>query len=363
MLKALRILRNYLCYCGIERAEYRAVKKDAYVSNYKVWRTLNCLIATVFGILFVASLFDPLLVQNRPFYLVAFLLSAVIIGIFFAVKKDSVLAQLLIYLSISLLFLFSAFITQNKPELPATTFIVMLLITPMFMIDKPFFMGIELTVASAVFLVWMHFVKPYTIWRMDLINILIFTFVGFFLHVIANSIRIKEFVLTKKINLQKDTDDMTGLKNKGALTREINDFLANVSKNKGILFILDIDRFKSINDTYGHDVGDQVIRQLAGFLDRYFKNGEIVGRFGGDEFIFFIKDVDDEETAGRIASEIVSGVPQAIRLPDETQKTSASIGIALYHGAEKNYSELFKKADTALYEVKATRIGQYLIYK
>ena len=259
--------------------------------------------------------------------------------------------------------MFGALITQNKPEFPATTFIVMLLITPMFMIDKPYFMGIVLSIASAVFLIWMHAVKPIDIWQMDFVNIVIFAIVGFFLHVISNSIRIKEFVLTRTINIQKDTDDMTGLKNKGSLTRAINEYFSDETKSEGILFLLDIDYFKTINDSFGHDVGDSVIIQLGAFLNGYFKNDEIVGRFGGDEFVVFIKDTSDEELAFKTALELSSGISESVELPDKDRKINASIGIALYHGKEKNYSEIFKKADVALYEVKSNRQIKFKIFK
>ena len=362
-MKILHTLINYLCYCGIEKEEYNHVKKDAYVSNFRLWRLLHCFMAGVFAVLFVGSLLDDMLVRNLWIYL-AYLLYALVSAVcFFIIKEDSLLAQFWIYLSISLLFLLGCFLTLTNLEHPSTTFIVMLLITPMFMLDKPFFMGIESAVASAVFLVWMHAFKDPVIWRMDLVNVTVFALSGFFIHVISNTLRIKEFVLTRQLNIQKDTDELTGLKNKSALTREINAFLCDASKDKGILFILDIDRFKSINDTYGHDVGDSVIKQLGAYLNGCFDGGEIVGRFGGDEFVFFKKDADDEETAADIAQKIVAGVTQNVSLPDEKQQVSASIGIALYHGEEKYYSELFKNADLALYEVKSKRIDHYKIFR
>ena len=362
-MKFLRTLRNYFCYCGIEKEEFNAIKKNAYVSNFAVWRMLHLLMTAVFAFLSVSSLFNEMLKVNRLFYLGAFVYSAVALALFFILKKDSIVAQLLIYLSISMLFLFGCFITQNKPEVPATTFFVLLLLTPMFMIDKPFFMAIEMTVASVIFLIWMRGVKPYDIWKMDFINVLIYLVVAIFIHIIANSIRIKEFVLTREIKIQKDTDDLTGLKNKGALTRAINEFLADATKDKGIMFLLDIDHFKAINDTYGHDIGDSVIRQIGGFLRGEFKNGEIVGRFGGDEFIVFIKDTDSTDVALGVASDIVVGAATTVSLPDEDKKVGVSIGIAVYHGEEKNYSEIFKKADVALYDVKSDRTQKYKIYE
>lgn len=105
-----------------------------------------------FSALFIFSICSTFAADNKFFYLAAFLYSAVASVFFFILKKDSLLAQLLVYLSISLLFLFGIFITQNKLNSPAISFIAFLLITPLFMIDKPYFMSIELVVASIVFL-------------------------------------------------------------------------------------------------------------------------------------------------------------------------------------------------------------------
>lgn len=362
-MRFLRTARNYFFYSGIEKDEYNAVKKDAYVSNYVIWRLLHVLLVAAFAFLYISSLFYDLLESNRLFYLFALVYSVVASVLFFVMKKDSLVAQLLIYLSISLLFVFACLITQNKPEIPATTFIALLLIAPMFMIDKPFFMTFELVAASTVFLVWMYNVKPYDIWQMDLINVIIFTIVGIILNIIANSVRIKEFVLTRKINIQKDTDELTGLMNKGALTREIKLALDDSSVNKGLLLVMDVDHFKHINDTYGHDVGDNVIVQLGGLLGRNLADNEIAARFGGDEFVIFIKDTDDPEVARNTAEAIIKGASESVKLPVSDQNVSVSIGIAVYNGLEKTFTEIFKKADTALYRSKADTTKKYNFYE
>ena len=362
-MKVIRLLRNYFFYCGISKDEYNAVKKEAYVSNFIVWRVLHILMVVVFCFLFIGSLRYGIMKSNGMLYLAAFLYSLVALLFFFILKKDSIFAQFLIYLSISLLFLFGCMLSLNKPDIPAVTFIGFLLITPMFMIDKPFFMAFELGAASTIFLIWSHSVKPYGIWQIDFGNVILFTFVGIILNVIANSIRIKEFVLTRAINIQKDTDEMTGLRNKGALTREINQLLLGQSTEKGLLFIIDIDNFKSINDTYGHDIGDDVIRQLGSFIAKTFDPDDIVGRFGGDEFIAFVRNTDNLETASRVAENMIKGASENIGLPASDKKVSLSIGIAVYRGREKNYSEIFKKADTALYTAKADSEKRFCIYE
>ena len=362
-MKILRKLRNYYFYCGIEKDEYNALKKDAYVSNFIVWRVLHFMMAIIFGFLFIGSLFNDLMMANRLFYFALFLYSVIAIAAFFILKKDSLIAQFLIYLSMTMLFLFACFITQNKPDIPATTFIALLIITPMFMIDKPFFMTIELCAASAIFVAWMYRVKPYEVWRYDLYNVVLYTIIGIFLNIIANSIRIREFVLTRQINIQKDTDELTGLRNKAALTREINAFLADDKSDKGIMFILDVDRFKSINDNYGHDVGDQVIRQLGKYLGSISSDKEITGRFGGDEFVIFLKDTNDKETARKMAEKIIEEVSEKVTLPNKEEKVAVSIGAAIYDGKEKNYSEIFNRADSAMYKAKGDPDYRYFLYE
>lgn len=360
-MKILRKIKNYLLYCGIEKEEYNAIKKDVYTSNFGIWRVLHCMMAALFGFLFVYSLFADLFKSNMFFYLGIFIYSVTNTVVFFALKKSSNLTQGLIYLSIVVLFLFGCLITQNKPDTSATLFFILLLITPMFMLDQPFIMGFLLIAVSAGFSVWMYNVKPFDIWQMDFIDAITYTIVGIFIHIIVNAIRIREFVLTRKINIQKDTDDLTGLKNKGALTRAINDFLADKSKDKGIMLMLDINDFKSVNDTYGHDVGDSVINQFGAFLANTFTKDDIVGRFGGDEFIVFIKNSDDLDAAAEAARAIISGVSSHVKLPDEGNLIGVSIGIAIYHGEENNYSEVFKKADVALYKTKADRSAGFSI--
>ncbi len=361
-MKILRFLRNYFFYCGIEKDDYNALKKDAYISNFKIWRLLHFIMAAAFGILFSFSMFSGMMEVNMYFYLAAFGYSCLAMIAFHLLKPDALIAQFMIYLSISLLFIFGILITMNKPEYPGVTFIVFLLISPMLMIDKPYFMAIELSAAAAVYLIWMYQVKPYDIWKIDFVNVVAYTIIGIFLNILSNSIRIKEFVLTREINKQKDTDELTGLKNKSALTREINKFMEDDSNKHGLMFLFDIDKFKSINDTLGHDVGDQVIEQLGTYLGKKFTGDEVVGRFGGDEFVIFIKNNDDIDSACHIAQDIVDGVAENVALPNG-QKVSISIGIAVYDGIEKGYSKVFKQADTALYRAKADTVKRYAVYE
>ena len=198
--------------------------------------------------------------------------------------------------------------------------------------------------ASTGFLVWMHFIKAPAAWEVGLLNTIVFTMTGILLHIVAVHVCIKEFALIRKINIQKDTDEMTGLMNKSALTHAIHEYLAKPTSEHGIIFLLDTDHFKSINDTYGHDAGDIVIRRLGLFLPERIHSSEIAGRWGGDEFITFLKDTNDLDYAGGLALKLAREAAQKVDMPEGAGEISISAGIALYQGKVKNYSELFKKS-------------------
>ena len=177
----------------------------------------------------------------------------------------------------------------------------------------------------------------------------------------------KEFQLVDQretFKEQASKDPLTHLFNRRAMNENIRSIRRDCSpRSQYIIGIGDIDNFKRINDTYGHDVGDCVIVQLGNYLNSKVKGDEILGRFGGDEFILVVKSTDDERAAVKLADEIVRGASENINIGKTDEKVSLSIGIAIYRGQEKNYSELFKKADIALYEAKADPDNRFYIYE
>ena len=96
-MNTLRTIRNYICYYGIEKEEFRVVKKDAYVSNFKIWRILNFFMVAVFGVLFIGSCFNDMMQMNRIYYLVLFLYSIVVSVAFLLLKKESIVIDPLIH--------------------------------------------------------------------------------------------------------------------------------------------------------------------------------------------------------------------------------------------------------------------------
>lgn len=166
------------------------------------------------------------------------------------------------------------------------------------------------------------------------------------------------------LEVKAQTDAMTGLLN-AVSTRENVDVWLKNGECRGMqaLIMLDVDRFKDVNDTYGHAVGDEALRQSAALLKRHFRGSDIVGRVGGDEFIVFMKNIP----GGTIVSSQLEKLCQAfhaIRIAEaQDLRLTCSAGAALAPADGGDFDTLYKKADLALYSVKRGARDGFAIYK
>ena len=143
-------------------------------------------------------------------------------------------------------------------------------------------------------------------------------------------------------------DGLTGLLNKDAFKRLVENALKNTDKACALI-VIDLDNFKQVNDKYGHMEGDDVIKKTAKIIRDNIRAEDFVGRFGGDEFVVFLKENSMEETA-RIAETINRLVRCYCQLYDTPLELGVSIGVAHHSGnKEVTYDTLFKLADQAMY--------------
>ena len=148
------------------------------------------------------------------------------------------------------------------------------------------------------------------------------------------------------------TDVLTGLANRAGLTHLMAEQVMGLSSgNKLALFWLDLDRFKEVNDTMGHPVGDRVLTEVADRLRDSVSARGVVARFGGDEFILAVH-VEDQAEAGRLGEQVLDRVRSPIRIGGDRLQIGASIGIALMPDNGSNLDELMQHADLALYDAK-----------
>ncbi|OON95988.1 MAG: hypothetical protein ATN32_06735 [Candidatus Epulonipiscium fishelsonii] len=168
----------------------------------------------------------------------------------------------------------------------------------------------------------------------------------------------------KELQFQAERDQLTSLYNKSITAHLINQRIQQ--KQKGILFMIDCDYFKQVNDTLGHDVGDKVIVDIANTISNIFapysKEETIIGRVGGDEFMAFVVPNNNKFNISEIAEKACSQLSQTYSNSVSTVSTSASIGIAEVNESIASFSELYLLADAALYESKNNGRNQFTIY-
>lgn len=174
-----------------------------------------------------------------------------------------------------------------------------------------------------------------------------------------------ESEIQEKLQLKKkaDHDTVTGLFNKEYCLQSITnffDFQTNAGK-KGALLIIDLDHFKQVNDNLGHLAGDEVLKDLSKTLKAEFRQEDILGRWGGDEFIVFIEDIKTEDLIIERAKKLCNLMNKEFFYEGKSHFISISIGIS-FTDQNSTYDQLFKEADLALYVVKNGQRNDVKVY-
>ncbi len=160
------------------------------------------------------------------------------------------------------------------------------------------------------------------------------------------------------------TDELTGLPNRRLLTDRLDRALAFGARRgfTSALLLIDLDRFKEVNDTLGHDYGDELLRSVSARLAAAFRDSDTVARLGGDEFAVLLPEVADEEAAVRQAERCLALLREPFVIRGFTLGVDASIGLVLCPRHGRTADELVRAADVAMYEAKAGRRG-VLVYE
>ena len=168
-----------------------------------------------------------------------------------------------------------------------------------------------------------------------------------------------------ELRLKADKDALTGLYNKGTAITLITDAMKECAENhqKAAMIMIDLDHFKSVNDTFGHASGDMILEEAGGKLRDTFKGRDIVGRMGGDEFLVFMTDIKGPEDAIGISKKLNELLTRPISNSQGDVTVTASIGIAVFDGDDVDYETLFGMADKALYITKENGRNGYTLYQ
>lgn len=166
----------------------------------------------------------------------------------------------------------------------------------------------------------------------------------------------------KELVDKADTDQLTGLNNKIATERKIQEYIEQNPDKQCLFFLFDIDNFKKINDTLGHAFGDEVLRSLGHQLSNEFRVTDIIGRTGGDEFILFLKDIKTDDLLEKEAKRFVNFFRSFQAGEYVKYSATSSIGATVFPRDAKDYYGLYTAADSALYEAKRQGKNRMVFY-
>ncbi len=160
------------------------------------------------------------------------------------------------------------------------------------------------------------------------------------------------------------TDALTGLPNRMALLMRLAQILPDARRHqwKVAMMFLDLDRFKTINDTLGHQVGDELLREVACRLSRLVRESDFVARLGGDEFVIILPAISTPADAATVASKITATLSTPIEADGHELHTSPSIGISIFPDDGTDGNTILKNADTAMYHAKAAGRNNYQFF-
>jgi diguanylate cyclase (GGDEF)-like protein len=159
-------------------------------------------------------------------------------------------------------------------------------------------------------------------------------------------------------------DELTGLPNRSLFNQRLNHALTKVKRNKASLAVLfvDLDRFKNINDTLGHEAGDRVLQEMAKRFKTCLRQSDTVARLGGDEFVVLLEDITDPKQAANVAGKIIATALKPFAVAGGDYHVTASIGISIYPDDGEDDQTLMKHADIAMYLAKDQGKNNYQYY-
>ncbi|MBQ7680059.1 MAG: GGDEF domain-containing protein [Butyrivibrio sp.] len=288
----------------------------------------------------------------------------------------------MVYGNILIFMTFSILHSQKQPYLAATMFLVLVVLVALSYIDNMLVMTLMLLVYSGLFLADTFRCKPSSIATQDSYNTVVFVSLALILHYTFQRSRMHEYVtylnnirIQRELEVKSSFDALTSLLNRGRFFAMAGDVLHSVHDEYMAICLLDLDGFKQINDTYGHQMGDKVI-QLAGttilntmhidltekwsFPERAISDKlSFAGRLGGDEFIVFVRGRKDQAEVLELLRTMLNTL-NSVEL-EGIHGIHASFGVTEISSQDKDIDRAYNRADDALYQSKRAGKNQISI--
>jgi len=245
----------------------------------------------------------------------------------------------------------------------SSTFFPLIIIVLPAVFIMPYSLIFSITGALEAFYLFMVFTdKVYIIALMDAYTSIVACCCTVAVALIVMDLRVEDGLDRYRYKRQGTVDQLTKLLNRAECETQIREYFRIRKAEDPIcaLIMFDIDNFKQINDTFGHQEGDQILEEVGSILREGFRAGDIVGRVGGDEFLVMIKNIHEESNLSDVACRIGDSI-RNLSEPTCDIEVSCSLGIARIHGIIP-YEDAYRDADQAMYEAKRLGRSRYVIH-
>lgn len=250
--------------------------------------------------------------------------------------------------------------TYFDPQKQAISIVIFVCILPLFIIDRPLRSAGYQICFALLFMYMSYTMKPQEIFLADIRYLPIYLMLSIsanYFTLIERVEGVQNFVMLQN---ESEKDSLTSLLNRKVGEDKVKALLQqHVS---GTFSILDIDNFKTFNDTYGHQAGDEILRHVSGVIASVFRGYDVVWRLGGDEFAVFAVNLTDEEICRKRFALLKKKIAE-IELPEKVKEAvTVSAGCTIDNSDDRNFEKVYQDGDAALYQAKALGKGQMIIH-
>lgn len=327
-------------------------KKEVQESNVKMLKMVSFHGAITCFCLLLGSFVVPGIADSRLVYFI-WTVSSVLTLCLCRLRRAWVTkhAIMLVYLYTAAILLAAMYNgTHLYMQGSATTAVCMIAILPFVLFDKPWRACLYQAAMGLLLCGVTIWIKSGETALVDCLNTIGFTLLACIMGNAQIKMKLADIAAKVAIIQQRDTDVLTGVSSRQAAEKQITSYLLHET-SLAAMMIIDVDHFKNINDTLGHMQGDETLIDVAKIIRGMFRSSDCVARWGGDEFLVFVKNIPDVKWLQSQSERLVRSLQKDYEVQGAVCSISASVGIALYTGKE-DFDTLYRNADVALYRVK-----------
>lgn len=332
-----------------EFTEYREAVRSQNLSMMK-GLCLGCLLISIGGVLL--ELLDASFgFTGAGAYVLTVLSLAGCASSRFILPRHPRIILIAYYAFLSLLLaLFMLMGTVWDPQSAAVTFIMFMVVLPLFMLDRPWRVALFVIAATVLFCIMATEFKGTAISSQDVSNAISFCFMGIAINTAFMRVKLNDVVTRAEFEKLSTIDSLTGVLNRRS-GESLIEWLLEAREEGALsaLAMVDIDDFKQVNDTHGHSVGDGVLLSVTQAIERELRPGDVLCRLGGDEFVVFFSKLASREEGVALAQRFVENVRRG---HEEAAGASVSVGVAYCPDSGASFASLYQAADEALYRSK-----------